>query len=337
MSVASHYEKGSPSENSAIRVGVIVGSLRKASYSRRVATPPTQRAPDQWDCVMIEIGDLPLYNQDLDESPPQPWTRFKEQLASCDALLFVTPEYNRSIPGVLKNATDIGSRPDGVNAFDGLPAAIVSVTPYTGGAAAANHALRQSFVYINLAVMQQPDAYWSEAEKLVDEHGEVVGPKSDKLLRAFMAGFAEWIARVGSGKAQAFAEFMEQRETASNAYIEGDAAPLAAIATTSDPATFFPPSGERIIGAKAVSKAYVDGAKMFAPGSKGRFEILASGSSGGVAWWSGIQHATAHLNGKDGAVPMQLRTTEVFRQEHGGWKLVHRHADVIDDQGDKAK
>ncbi|MEO8673518.1 MAG: NAD(P)H-dependent oxidoreductase [Tahibacter sp.] len=323
--------------NRKTRVGVIVGSLRKASYSRRVARALMDRAPEDWECTIIEIADLPLYNQDLDDAPPRQWTRFRAEIADCDALLFVTPEYNRSIPGALKNATDIGSRPQGENRFDGLPAAIVSVTPYTGGAAAANHALRQSFVYINLAVMQQPEAYVSEADKLVDEQGKVTSRKGNTLLRAFMAGFSDWVARVGSGKAGSFDEFMSVREAASTAYIEGDAAPLASIATEADPATFFPPSGERIVGAKAVTKAHRDGAKMFAPGSKGHFEVLASGSSGDLAWWSGIQHATAQMKGKDKPVPMKLRTTEVFRREHAGWKLIHRHADFIDDHLKKGK
>lgn len=97
----------------------------------------------------------------------------RAEVASCDALLFVKPKYNCSIPGALKKATDIGLRPQDVNVFDGLPAAIVSVTSHTGGAAAANHALHQSFAYINLALMQQPEAYIGEVNELVDEHGQV--------------------------------------------------------------------------------------------------------------------------------------------------------------------
>jgi ketosteroid isomerase-like protein len=242
----------------------------------------------------------------------------------------VTPEYNRSIPGVLKNATDIGSRPDGENVFDGLPAAIVSVTPHTGGATAANHALRQSFVYINLAVMQQPEAYISRADKFVDDNGKVSSRPGEKLLREFMGAFSAWVDRVGAARPGSFDEFMASRERASNAYIAGDPAPLAAIAATTDPATFFPPSGERITGAKAVNKAHHDGARMFQPGSKGHFEILASGHNGEIGWWSGVQHASAHLKGKDEPVPMKLRTTEIFRRGPDGWKLVHRHADFID-------
>lgn len=108
---------------STTRVGVIVGSLRKASYSRRLARALIDRAPADWACTIIEIADLPLYNQDIEIDPPRPWTRFREEIGGCDALLFVTPEYNRSIPGALKNATDIGSRPmsdnSGVSARSG--------------------------------------------------------------------------------------------------------------------------------------------------------------------------------------------------------------------------
>lgn len=180
------------------RIGVIVGSLRRDAFSRRAARALIERAPADWECAFIEIGDLPLYNQDLDPSPPQQWTRFRQEVRACDALLFVTPEYNRSVPGGLKNATEIGSRPPGRNVFDGMPAAIVSVTPYTNGAMAANHALRQACVYINLAVMAQPEAYISKAEELFDANGKVADPKGDELLRKFMQAFAGWVARVGS-------------------------------------------------------------------------------------------------------------------------------------------
>lgn len=314
-----------------VRLGVIVGSLRAGSYSRRVARALIERAPAAWTCDILEIGDLPLYNQDLDDKPPRAWTRFRKAVAACDALLFVTPEYNRSIPGLLKNATDIGSRPEGQNVFGGLPAAIVSVTPYTGGATAANHALRQSFVYIDLAVMAQPEAYISGADKLVDAAGKVSDRKSDKLMRDFMAGFAAWVARVGAGPpAEPFDAFLKTREAASLAYIQGDAGPLGAIATTRDPAAFFPPNGDRVTGAAQVAAAHRAGAKAFARGGKGRFEVLASAASGDLAWWCGVQHATVRLSGRKGATAMMLRTTEVFRREGGAWRLVHRHADRID-------
>ena len=317
----------------SVHLGVLVGSLRRESFSRKIAKALIERAPRGVDCSIIEIGDLPLYNEDLDQDPPQQWVRFRAELAACDALLFVTPEYNRSVPGCLKNATDIGSRPDEQNLFDGLPAGIVSVTPYSLGAFGANHALRQSFVYLNLRVMQQPEAYVGNAADILSDTGTVKNEKSDAFLRSFMNALGEWVALVGGPAPATFDAFMKARETASNNYINGDAAALLDLATTHDPATFFPPNGERVAGAEAVAKSHEQGAKAFAHGSSGRFEVLASGASGRLAYWTGIQHADVRLKGKDGAVPMQLRTTEIFRFEQGAWKLAHRHADVIEKKG----
>jgi chromate reductase len=110
-------------------VAVVVGSLRAESYSRKMARALMSLAPPSLTCHIVEIGDLPLYNEDLDEKPPASWERFRGLIRAADAVLFVTPEYNRSIPGGLKNATDIGSRPQGKNVFDGMPAGVVSVTP----------------------------------------------------------------------------------------------------------------------------------------------------------------------------------------------------------------
>jgi len=317
------------------KIGVIVGSLRTGSYSRRVASALIARAPKNWVCDLLEIGALPLYNEDLDADPPKSWVDFREAIRTCDALLFVTPEYNRSVPGVLKNATDIGSRPAGCNAFAGKPAAVVGVSPYAGGAMAANHALRQSFVYLDLAVMQQPEAYIRDADKLVDADGKVSGPDADKMLSGFMEAFAAWVNRVGTAPAS-FDAFLRQREEASLAYINGDSEPVITLSTRSDPASFFPPSGDRIVGAGAVDAANRKGGQAFAKGSTGRFEIMASGAGRDFAYWTGIQHADARMQGKEHAVPMRLRNTEIFRNEGGEWKLVHRHADFIDDDAQQA-
>jgi NAD(P)H-dependent FMN reductase/ketosteroid isomerase-like protein len=317
----------------SVHLGVLVGSLRRESLSRKIAKALIERAPLGVDCSIIDIGDLPLYNQDLDQDPPKPWVRFRTEIAACDALLFVTPEYNRSMPGCLKNATDIGSRPGDQNLFDGLPAGIVSVTPYSLGAFGANHALRQSFVYLNLRVMQQPEAYVGNAADILAATGDLKDEKSDAFLRSFMRALGEWIALVGGPAPAGFDTFMKAREAASNRYINGDATPLLGMVTARDPATFFPPSGERIAGAAQVTKSHEQGAQGFAPGSSGRFEVLASGASGRLAYWTGIQHADVRLKSKDGLVPMQLRTTEVFRFEQGEWKLAHRHADFIEKKG----
>lgn len=318
-------------DEGSTRLGVIVGSLRKDSYSRRVAKALIERAPDGWDSTLIEIADLSLYNQDLDDAPPESWVAFRDAVKSCDALLFVTPEYNRSIPGVLKNATDIGSRPPGKNVFAGKPAAVASVSPYPGGGMAANHALRQSFVYLDLAVMQQPEAYFRGADKLVGSDGKVADKDADTLFRDFMTAFGNWVDRLGDAPTEPFDDFLKRREEASNAYINGDGEPVFMLSTTIEPASFFPPGGDTITGPDSVNAANRKGAASFDTGSKGRFEILAKGSGSDFAYWTGIQHAEARMKGKDEAVPMRLRTTEVFRNENGEWKLVHRHADIIED------
>src|ERR1700742_1124685 len=178
------------------KVAVIVGSLRKKSLTRKVAKAMMSVAPENLSCSFVEIGDLPLYNEDLDENPPASWTRFRSEVGSHDAMLFLTPEYNRSLSGCLKNAVDVGSRPGGENSFDGKPAGVVSVTPYKLGAFGANHALRQTFVYLDIPVMQQPEAYIGGARDLLDEHGEVRSPEAAKMLEGFMRAFAGWTEKV---------------------------------------------------------------------------------------------------------------------------------------------
>jgi ketosteroid isomerase-like protein len=131
------------------------------------------------------------------------------------------------------------------------------------------------------------------------------------------------------GIAQNFAEFLKTRERASAAYIRGDVAPLAAITSRTDPASFMPPSGVVVTGAEAVTKAHAEGAQQFREGSRGRFEIIQGGSAGDLGFWTGLHHAEMFIQGQDRPVPMVLRTTEIFRHENGTWKLVHRHADFL--------
>jgi len=310
------------------RVGVLVGSLRRGSFSGKLAKALIARAPEELQCQVIEIGDLPLYNQDLDGSPPSAWLRFRKTLKTCDALLFVTPEYNRSIPGCLKNATDVGSRSEDKNVFAGLPAAVVSCSPYSLGGFGANHALRQNFVYLDLAVMQQPEAYIGEVGAVMNARGTITNDKTDAFLTKFMRAFARWVSKARTAE-EDFDTFLARREAISGDYINGKAGPLVDISTVQDPATFFPPSGDRVKGAKKVNAANEHGAKAFGKGSTGRFEVMQSGSSGGVGYWTGIQHADVMMKGKDKPVAMQLRTTEIFRVEDGAWKLIHRHADML--------
>jgi chromate reductase len=179
--------------SSTYTVAVLVGSLRKDSFSRKTAKALMTLAPASLKLEMAEIGQLPLYNQDDDANPPAASVAFKARIAAADAVLFVTPEYNRSVPGVLKNAIDIASRPYGKSAWNGKPGAVISVTPGSLGAFGANHHLRQSLVFLNVPAMPQPEAYISNASKLFDDAGELTNDDTRGFLRGFMAAFAAWI------------------------------------------------------------------------------------------------------------------------------------------------
>jgi chromate reductase len=179
---------------SAHKVAVVVGSLRKGSYSRKVASALIDLAPASLKLEIVGIGDLPAYNQDDDANPPAPSAAFKAKIMAADAVLFVTPEYNRSVPGVLKNAIDIASRPYGKSAWDGKPGAVISVTPGGLGAFGANHHLRQSLVFLNVPTMQQPEAYVSDAANLFDEAGKLANDKTRGFLQQFLTAFAAWVA-----------------------------------------------------------------------------------------------------------------------------------------------
>lgn len=176
-------------------VAVIIGSLRKDSVSRKLAGALMQLAPVQLETGIVEIADLTPYNQDLDAEPPAPWVRFRDDIRVADAVLFVTPEYNRSVPGVLKNAIDIGSRPYGQSVWKGKPAAVVSASPGAIGAFGANHHLRQSLVFLDMPTMPQPEAYLGRVDKLFDAQGRLTDDETRKFLTAFMQAFAAWAAK----------------------------------------------------------------------------------------------------------------------------------------------
>jgi len=176
------------------KIAIIVGSLRKDSINRKVARSICAFASDKLDCQIVEIGALPLYNQDLDASPPAEFTRFREQIAAVDGILFCTPEYNRGVPGVLKNAIDVASRPYGQSVWDKKPAAIISASPGSVGGFGANHQLRQACVFLNMPVMQQPEAYLGHvSDNSFDDQGHVKdGPLKDLILN-LAAAFADWV------------------------------------------------------------------------------------------------------------------------------------------------
>ncbi len=312
----------------AVKAAILVGSLRQGSLTRKVANALIALAPEALDCSIIEIGDLPLYNEDLDNEPPPAWSRFRSDIKGRDAIVFLTPEYNRSIPGCLKNAIDVGSRPQGQSVFDGLPAAVVSVTPYKLGAFGANHALRQTFVFLNMPVMQQPEAYVSAAGDLFDEHGALRSEETRAFFTQFMISFARWAETVDrTSKREEFSSFMRRREEIAAAYVSGDAAPLNTIVPRTDDASFFPPNGGSVHGTADVTARYNKDAKSFAPGGSSTFEVLQSGAAGDIAFWTGFQNAQVRMDGRDRSMHMKLRITEVFRFQEGGWKLLHRHAD----------
>jgi chromate reductase len=176
-------------------VAVLVGSLRKESYTRKIALAIAALAPPTLRLEIVEIRDLPLYDQDLDPHPPAAWTTFRKRIAAADAILFATPEYNRSVPGVLKNAVDVGSRPYGAGALNGKPAAVVSVSPGAYGGFGANHHLRQSLVYLDAPAMHQPEAYIGGVANLVDADGKLVSDTTREFFGKYMAAFADWVER----------------------------------------------------------------------------------------------------------------------------------------------
>ncbi len=180
-------------------VVVLVGSLRKESLTRKIAMAMKKVAPASLSLEIVEIRDLQMYDSDLEtDSPPKEWTTFRERVTRSDAILFATPEYNRSVPGCLKNAVDVGSRPSGHGVFAGKPGAIVSVTPYKLGAFGANHHLRQALVYVDVLTMAQPEAYISLAGELVDAELDFVKEDSEKFFADFLAAFAKWIELVSA-------------------------------------------------------------------------------------------------------------------------------------------
>ncbi len=177
------------------KIAVLVGSLRKESFTRKTAKALITLAPESLVPEIIEIGGLPIYNQDLEETPPAAWTEFRDRMKGFHGLLFVTPEYNRSVPAVLKNAIDVGSRPYGKSVWDGKPGAVVSVSPGALSGFGANHHLRQSLVFLNVPTMPQPEAYIGGAAKLFDDRGNLINDSTREFLKKFMDAFAKWVAR----------------------------------------------------------------------------------------------------------------------------------------------
>lgn len=174
---------------------VIVGSIRKNSFSRMVGNALDEVSPDSLKLDFVDIGHLALYNQDLDEKPPQEWVAFKDRIRKADGFIFVTPEHNRSIPAALKNALDIASRPYGDNAWSGKPGLVVSQSPGAQGGFGANHHLRQSLVFLNVLTVMQPEVYLSHSAKLFDEAGKLTNDSTKGFLTTVMSTFADWVEK----------------------------------------------------------------------------------------------------------------------------------------------
>ena len=183
-------------------IAVLVGSLKKASLSRKVALALTELAPAGLKLNIVEIGDLPYYNEDVEaEGPPAAWTRFRDEVRAADGVIFVTPEYNRGLPAALKNAIDVGSRPYGHSVFSGKPAAVISQSPGALGGFGANHQLRQSLVFLDMPMLQQPEAYVGGGFALFDDEGRITVEDTEAFFRSFIDAFARWIGQTRLAKA----------------------------------------------------------------------------------------------------------------------------------------
>jgi chromate reductase, NAD(P)H dehydrogenase (quinone) len=178
-------------------VAVLVGSIRRESFSRKLARAVMGLAPPTLALEIVEIGSLPLYNPDLDAAEvPAAWSHFRDRMHRAEAVLFVTPEHNRALPAPLKNAIDVGSRPYGKSVYSRKPAAIISCSPGVMGGFGANHNLRQSLVFLDMPTLQQPEAYIGGVDKLLDAQGAIANAATHQFATKYMAAFAEWIHRV---------------------------------------------------------------------------------------------------------------------------------------------
>lgn len=182
------------------KIAIIVGSLRKDSLNRKVARSVCA-LHDRLDCDIVEVGDLPLYDPDIEtDSPPAAWARFRTAIAAADAVLFVSPEYNRSIPGSLKNAIDVGSRPYGDSCFAKKPAAVLTVSPGSTGGFGANHHIRQCCVFLDMPMMQQPEAYLGHvSDDAFGDDGLLKDGDLKKLVARIADAFADWIDIIMEG------------------------------------------------------------------------------------------------------------------------------------------
>jgi chromate reductase len=180
---------------SKTKVAVFVGSLRKDSFNRKLARAVEKLAPDDFEFAYVRIDNLPMYNQDFDEDYPAEAARLKKDVESADAVLFVTPEYNRAMPGVLKNAIDIGSRPWGTNSFAGKPAAVLGISIGAIGTALAQQHLRNTMAYLDMPTLGQPEVFMQMKDGLLDDDGNIGNDGTRKFLQDFVDRYVAWVKR----------------------------------------------------------------------------------------------------------------------------------------------
>ena len=174
------------------QIAVVVGSLRKDSFNRKLAGAVVKLAPSDFSFQQVQIGDLPLYNQDDDASPAESVKRLKREITASQGLLFVTAEYNRSIPGILKNAIDHASRPYGQSAWAGKPAAVIGVSVGATGTSMAQQHLRNILGYLDAPTLGQPEIFIQAKDGLFDEAGDI-GAASKKFLQNWMDRYVAWV------------------------------------------------------------------------------------------------------------------------------------------------
>jgi chromate reductase len=181
-----------------IKIAVLVGSLRADSFNRRLARAVEKLAPAEFAFRHVQIDDLPLYSQDFDAAYPVVATRLKQDIESADALLFVTPEYNRSVPGVLKNAIDIASRPWGTNSFAKKPGAVIGTSIGSTGTALAQQHLRNTLAYLDVPTLAQPEVFVHFKDDLIADDGTISNDGTRKFLQGFVDSYVAWVRRFAS-------------------------------------------------------------------------------------------------------------------------------------------